>query len=171
MLRAHGEGSEREESRVSREFLTFPGEQRGEDGTAYSDMQRKFGILIRLSLRAYQVVWYVRPTPATTDQAVGQYQETEGTHSRMILVLKPDHNFEQTVAGSIQTTSTKGTWSVATNGNVVFSREFLKPSGQSLANGETAEAIDPRGSRFLQIEIAAQEPGMLTYYKKQLPWQ
>jgi hypothetical protein len=37
----------------SRDFLTFLGEQRGEDGTAYSDMQRTFGILIHLSLRTY----------------------------------------------------------------------------------------------------------------------
>ena len=44
----------------SREFLTFSGEQRGEDGTAYSDMERKFGIWIRLSLRTYTVVWYVQ---------------------------------------------------------------------------------------------------------------
>jgi hypothetical protein len=62
----------------SRDFLTLPGEERGEDGTAYSDMQRKFGILIRLSLRTYQVVWYGRTEPATTDQVVGRYQETEG---------------------------------------------------------------------------------------------
>jgi hypothetical protein len=53
----------------------------------------------------------------------------------------------------------------------MFSREFIKPSGQPLVRGETAKAMDPRGSPFLQIEIAAdQESGNLTYYKKQLPW-
>jgi hypothetical protein len=32
--------------------------------------------------------------------------------------------------------------------------------------------MDPRGSGFLQIEIAADpEPGLLSYRKKQLPWQ
>jgi hypothetical protein len=41
----------------SRDFLTLPGQQRGEDGTAYADMQKQFGILIHLSLRTYQVVW------------------------------------------------------------------------------------------------------------------
>jgi hypothetical protein len=87
------------------------------------------------------------------------------------LLLNSDHTFEQTVAGLMQTASAKGTWSVASHGDVVFSREFLKPSGQPLANGETAKAMDPRGSRFLQIEIAAQEPGTLSYYKKQFPWQ
>jgi hypothetical protein len=156
---------------LSQDFLTLPGEQRGEDGTAYSDMQRKFGILIRLSPRTYQVVWYGRTEPATTDQVVGRYQETEGTHSRT-LVLNSDQTFEQTVAGWMQTASAKGTWNVASNGNVMFSREFLKPSGQPLANGETATAMDARGSRFLQIEIAAdQKLGVLSYYKEQLPWQ
>ena len=155
----------------SRDFLTFPGEQRGEDGTAYSDMQRKFGILVRLSLRTYQVVWYGSTDPARADQVAGRYQETDGTHSRT-LVLNPDYTFDQTVAGFMQTASARGTWSVASNGDVVFSREFIKPSGQPLATGETAKAIDPRGSRFLQIEIAAdQELGTLSYCKRQLPWQ
>jgi hypothetical protein len=156
----------------SRDFLTLPGEQRGEDGTAYSDMQREFGILIRLSPRTYQVVWYGRTDPAPTDQVAGRYQETEGTKHSRTLVLSSDHTFEQTVAGVMQTTSATGTWRIASNGDVVFSREFIKPSGQPLVSGETAKAMDPRGSRFLQIEIAAaQEPGTLTYYKRQLPWQ
>ena len=89
----------------------------------------------------------------------------------MILVLNSDHTFEQTVAGFKQTTSARGTWSVASNGDVVFSSERIKPSGQPLASGETAKSMDPRGSPFLQIEIAAdQQLGTLSYYKKQLPW-
>jgi hypothetical protein len=151
----------------SRDFLTFPGEQRGEDGTAYSDMQRTFGILIHLSLRTYYVTWYGSTDPARTDQVAGRYQETEGTHS-WTLVLNPGHTFDQTVAGFMQTASARGTWSVASNGDVVFSGEFIKPSGQPLASGETAKAIDPRGSGFLQIEVAADQE--LTYYKKLLPW-
>jgi len=150
----------------SRDFLTFPGEQRGEDGTAYSDMQRKFGILVRLSLRTHQLVWYGSTDPARADQVAGRYQETDGTHSRT-LVLNPDYTFDQT-AGFMQTASARGTWSVASNGDVVFSREFIKPSGQPLTNGETAKAMDPRGSRFLQIEVAANQE--LTYYTKLRPW-
>jgi hypothetical protein len=151
-------------------FLTLPGQQRSEDGTAYSDMERKFGIWIRLPLRTYTVIWYGRTEPATTDPVAGRYQETGGTHSRT-LVLHTDHTFDQTVAGFVQTASARGTWSIASNGDVVFSREFLKPSGQPLASGETAKAMDPRGNRFLQIEIAAdQEHGIPTYYKKQLRW-
>ena len=155
----------------SRDFLTLPGQQRGEDGTAYAGMQRKFGILIHLSLRTYQVVWYGKTDSVTTDQVAGRYKETDGLRSRT-LALNSDHSFDQTVAGWTQTASARGTWSVAGNGDVVFSREFLKPSGQPLAGDETAKAIDPRGSGFLQIEIAAdQEPGFLSYQKKQLPWQ
>ena len=154
----------------SPDFLTLPGEQRGEDGTAFSDMERRFGIWIRLSLRTHTVVWYGRTDRATTDPVAGRYKETAGTHSRT-LVLNTDHTFDQTVAGFMQTASARGTWSVASNGDVVFSREFLKPSGQPLVGGETAKAMDPRGSPFLQIEIAAdQQIGTLSYYKKQLPW-
>jgi hypothetical protein len=151
----------------SRDFLTLPGEQLGEDGTAYSDMQRKFGILIRLSLRTYTVVWYDRTDPATTGPLAGRYHETGGTHSRT-LILNSDHTFDQTVVGFTQTASARGTWSVASNGDVVFSREFVKPSGQPLASGETAKSMDPRGSGLLQIEVAADQE--LTYYKKLLPW-
>lgn len=155
----------------SRDFLTLPGQQRGEDGTAYSDMQRKFGILIRLSLRTYEVVWYGKVKNSTTGQVAGHYQATDETHRRT-LVLNADHTFEQTVSGWMQTSTAKGTWSVSGNGDVVFSREFLKPSGQPLADGETAKAMDPRGSGFLQIEIYADlEPGILSYRKKQVPWQ
>ena len=154
----------------SPDFLTLPGEQRGEDGTAFCDMERKFGIWIRLSLRTYTVVWYGRTEPATTDPVAGRYQETAGTHSRT-LVLNTDHTFDQTVAGFMQTASARGTWSVASNGDVVFSKEFIKSSGQPLASGETAKSMDPRGSPFLQIEIAAdQQPETLSYYKKHLPW-
>jgi hypothetical protein len=41
---------------------------------------------------------------------------------------------------------------IVRNRDVVFSREFLKPSGQPLAGDETAKAIDFRGSGFLQID-------------------
>jgi hypothetical protein len=154
----------------SQDFLTFPGEQRGEDGTAFSDMERRFGILIRLSLRMYTVVWYGKTDP-TTSQVAGRYQETEGTRRRT-LVLNSDHTFEQTVEGLTQTSTARGTWSVSSNGDIAFSREFIKSSGQALGNGETAKAMDPRGSKFLQIEIAADEElGMLNYRKKQFPWQ
>jgi hypothetical protein len=155
----------------SRDFLTLPGQQRGEDGTAYADMQRQFGILIHLSLRTYQVVWYGKTDSVTTDQVAGRYKETDRLGSRT-LALNSDHSFDQTVAGWMQTASARGTWSIAGNRDVVFSREFLKPSGQPLAGDETAKAMDPRGSGFLQIEIAAdEEPGFLSYHKKQLPWQ
>jgi hypothetical protein len=101
----------------------------------------------------------------------GRYKETDGLRSRA-LVLNSDHTFDQTGAGWMQTASARGTWSIAGNRDVVFSTEFLKPSGQPLAGDETAKAMDPRGSGFLQIEIAAdQESGFLTYHKKQLPWQ
>jgi hypothetical protein len=155
----------------SRDFLTFPGEQRGEDGTAFSDMERRFGILIRLCLRTYTVVWYGKTDPTGNDQVAGRYQETDGTRRRT-LVLNSDHTFEQTVEGLMQTATARGTWTVSGNGDIAFSREFIKSSGQALADGETAKAMDPRGSKFLQIEIAAdQELGMLNYRKEQFPWQ
>ena len=153
----------------SEDFLTLPGQQGGEeDGSAYAQMEKDLGILIRLSLPTHEVVWYGRIDRSTTDQVIGRY-ETSGTHPRT-LVLNSDHSFEQHEAGWKQTGDAKGTWSIAHNGDVVFSKEFLKPSGQPLAEYETAKAMDPRGAYFIQVEIADQKY-KLSYRKKQLPWQ
>lgn len=153
----------------SENFLTLPGQQGGEeDGSAYAHMEKDLGILIRLSLPTYEVVWYGRTDRSNTDQVTGRY-ETSGTHPRT-LVLNSDYSFEQHEAGWMQTGDAKGTWSIDHNGDVVFSKEFLKPSGQPLAEYETAKAMDPRGAYFIQIEVADQKY-KLNYRKKQLPWQ
>jgi hypothetical protein len=155
----------------SRDFLIFPGQQRSEDGTAFSDMQRRFGVFISLALRTYHVVWYSRADRAVADQVAGRYQKTDGSRSTT-LVLNPNNTFDEIVAGSTPTVSAKGTWTIASNREVVFSKEFIKPSGQPLASYETARALDPRGTQFLQIVIAAdQDHENLSYYKQQLPWQ
>jgi len=153
----------------SPDFLALPGQQGGEeDGSAYAHMERHFGILIRLALPTYEVVWYGRTDRSKTDTLEGRY-ENRGPHPRS-LVLNSDHSFGQHEAGWMQTADATGTWSLDPNGEVVFSKEFLKPSGQSLAEYETAKASDPRGAFFMQIEIADQKY-RLSYCKKQLPWQ
>lgn len=155
----------------SKEFISLPGEQLGEDGSSYADMRRQFGLLIHLDLRTYEVVWYGKADPGDKNGVAGRYKQTSGNYARS-LVLNSDHTFAQDEVGWLQTASAKGTWSVAHNGDILFSRGFLKPSGQPLAADETAKAIDPQGTWVLQIEIAADPHfGIPSYKKKQLPWQ
>jgi len=119
----------------------------------------------------YEVVWYGKADPAGSGGVTGRYKETSGNYTRSLLI-NSDHSFVQDEVGWLQTASAKGTWSVAQNGEILFSREFLKPSGHPLAADETARAMDPQGSWLLQIEIVADPHlGIPSYHKKQLPWQ
>lgn len=155
----------------SKEFISLPGQELGEDGSSYADMRRDFGLLVHLDLRTYEVVWYGKADPTDKNGVAGRYKQTSGNYARN-LVLNPDHTFAQDEVGWLQTAKAKGTWSVAKNGDILFSREFLKPSGQPLTADETADAMDPQGYWLLQIEIAADPRlGIPSYHKKQLPWQ
>lgn len=156
----------------SREFISLPGQQLEEDGSAYADMRREFGVLMHLDLRTYEVVWYGEADPSGSNGVTGRYKETSGKYARS-LALNSDHTFAQDEVGWLdKTASATGTWSVGHNGEILFSREFLKPSGQPLATSETAKAMDPQGSWLLQIEIAADPNfGIPSYRKKKLPWR
>jgi hypothetical protein len=84
------------------------------------------------------------------------------------LILKPDHTFEQVIHTASVTKQAKGRWSVGQNGDIVFSKDFLKASGESLRSDESASAWDPKGSN-LQIEIAmTSKSGVPRFSKRQL---
>ncbi len=154
----------------SKEFLALPGQELAPDGTSWADIEKKFGILVRLRLREYQVVWYSKTNPSTTNTVEGTYHRNEAG-MQTTLVMKADHTFKETVSGSAKSTESNGTWR-EDHGDIIFSKEFLKCSGYSLNDNESAIAMDPRGSNFLQIEIAAgSKSGVPTFHKKQFPWQ
>jgi hypothetical protein len=68
--------------------------------------------------------------------------------------------------GSI-TKQANGSWSVGRNGDIIFSKDFLKASGEALRSDETASAWNPKGSN-LQIQIAmTSRSGVPTFRKKQ----
>jgi hypothetical protein len=78
--------------------------------------------------------------------------------------------FEQTISRLADAKHAEGKWITRENGDIVFSREFLKTSGEALRDHETASAWDPRGSN-LQIQIEMASPsGAPTFRKKQFPW-
>jgi len=59
---------------------------------------------------------------------------------------------------------------VSQNGDIYFSNAFIKTTGETLRNDETASAWDPKGSN-LQIQIAViSTSGAPTFRKKQFLW-
>jgi hypothetical protein len=84
------------------------------------------------------------------------------------LILKPDHTFEQVIHTVSITKQATGSWSVGQNGDINFSKDFLKASGETLRSNETATAWSPKGSG-LQIQITmTSKSGVPTFCKKQL---
>jgi hypothetical protein len=151
----------------SKGFLFVSGHEPSADGTAYADIHKDFGLLVSLILPQYHVEWYGRVDPSPTKSVSGTYAGDEPGVSAT-LTLKSDHTFEQVIHTVSVTKLVKGSWSVGQNGDIIFSKDFLKASGESLRSDETASAWDPKGSN-LQIEIAmTSRAGVPTFRKRQL---
>jgi hypothetical protein len=153
----------------SKEFLTISGQEIHSDGTSFGEMHKTLGLLVSIVLRQYQVVWYGRVDPSNGDAVSGTYAGDEpGVPTT--LILKPNHTFEQTVTHLGVEKHAVGSWSLNQNGDIVFSKAFLKNSGEPLREDETASAGNPNGSN-LQIDIAvATDSGPPTFQKRQLVW-
>jgi hypothetical protein len=99
------------------------------------------------------LLWYGRTDPSPTSLIAGTYAgDEEGVPAT--LVMKNDDTFDQEVTHAGLARHAHGTWSVRENGDILFSRDFLKTSGESLTGDEIASAWDPKGSN-LQIQVAA----------------
>lgn len=59
----------------------------------------------------------------------------------------------------------RGNWSVGRSGDIVFSGDFLKSSGEALRGDETASALNSKGP-YLQIAVGTKS-GEPTFRKKQ----
>jgi hypothetical protein len=150
----------------SKEFLMVSGQEPDPDGSAFADMRKNYGLFVSLDLRQYYFLSYERVDPSTSNAVSGTYaRDEQGVSAR--LTLNPDHTFEQTIHAPSIANQAKGSWSVDQNGDIIFSKDFLKASGESLGSNETASALDPKGP-YLQIQIAmTSKSGVPTFRKKQ----
>jgi len=153
----------------SKDFLTISGQELSANGTAYGEIHKTLGFLVSLTLTQYHVEWYGRVDPSPDNMVAGTYVgDEEGVSAT--LILKPDHTFEQAVSHLSVANHAKGGWSTNQNGDIVFSKTFLKASGEALNGNETASSLRPKGSN-LQIEVAAtSKSGVPTYQKRQFSW-
>jgi hypothetical protein len=150
----------------SKEFLAVAGQEPHADGSAFADMHKDFGVFVSLSLRQYYVQWYGRVDPSPSNTVSGTYAGDEPGVSAT-LIVRPDHTFEQTIHTVSIANQAEGSWSVGQNGDIIFSKDFLKTSGAPLSSNETASAWDPKGSN-LQIQISmTSRSGVPTFRKKQ----
>lgn len=170
----HAEGNWRRvgESGISfsKEFIRVSGQELDPDGTAPGDIHKTLGFLVSLPLRQYHVLWYGRVGSSSGETVSGTYAGDEpGVPAT--LVLRPDHTFEQTVSHSGVVKHATGSWSFNQSGDIIFSKAFLKTSGESLRDDETASSVNTEGSNNLQIQIAvASKSGAPTFHKRQVPW-
>ncbi len=159
----------------SKEFLVLSGQELGADGTPYGDIHKQFGFLVSLSLSTYDVEWYGRADSAPSSPIAGPHR-IDGTYRGdedgvpATLIVNSDHTFEQTVSHGSTAKNAQGTWSTNQKGDIVFSNAFIKTTGDSLGEDETASAWDPNGGP-LQIEVdRISRSGAPTFQKKQFPW-
>ena len=133
-------------------------------------MHKKLGLFVSLILADYHVLWYGRTGSSPDNTVSGTYAgDEEGVGA--ILNVKPDHTFEQVITHDGVSKHTKGIWSLSQTGDILFSKEFLKTSGESLRDDETASAWNPTGSNLqIQIQAISKTGGPPTYRKKQFPW-
>ncbi|HZY63919.1 MAG TPA: hypothetical protein VFE38_15485 [Edaphobacter sp.] len=170
----HAEGSWRRSGEggisFSKEFLMLSGQEREPDRTGFGEIHKLFGFWLSIKLRQYHVLWYCKPDHSASSSLPGTYTGNEpGVMTS--LTLNPDHTFNQTVSYLNTTKHSEGSWNVRKSGDVNFSKEFLKTSGEALTPNEMASAMDPRDSHCLQIEVAkTSKSGEPTYHKRQLFW-
>ena len=155
----------------SEEFLPVPGQELGANGLAYGDLHKFLGLLpSSITLTTYDVEWYGKVASLPGDTVSGTYAgDEEGVPAT--LTLKPDHTFEQTVTHSLIRKHAHGTWTFSPSGNIVFSKSFIKSTGESVREDETASTVGGTGAS-IQIEIAVNPKlGVPTFRKRLFTWQ
>jgi hypothetical protein len=150
----------------SKEFLTVSGQELSQDGTPYGEIHKRFGFLVSLTLNQYHIEDYKGVDHSSQNTLFGTYSRDEkGVPAT--LVLKEDHTFEQTVSLLGVEKHSEGTWNLNKSGELVFSRAFLKTSGEALQEDETASADLKFKGGGLSIDVATtSKSGVPTFRKR-----
>jgi len=135
----------------SKGFLAVSGEEVEPDGTSFADVQKPFGALVALQMRQYHVLWYGRQGIAKDNSPAGTYAGDEPGVSAM-LTLGSDNSFVQQVTCPGISAHARGTWTMGNDGQIVFSKAFLKTSGEPLHDDESAIVENPQETN-LQVVI------------------
>jgi hypothetical protein len=154
----------------SKEFLVLTGQEPGADGTSYGEIHKTLGLVpSSLVLKDYDVEWYGKGTNSEDQSLYGSYAgDEEGVPAT--LIIRADQTFEQSVSHGGIAKHAQGTWWLSQNGDAVFSKAFIKSTGESLRDDETAATWGTKGVS-LQIEVNAHsKSGQPVFRKRLLPW-
>ncbi|MFY9854209.1 MAG: hypothetical protein WAK26_10075 [Terracidiphilus sp.] len=171
----HAEGTWRHVSSFgglafSKGFLVVRGQELGANCLAYGDLNKLFGLFPgSITLSTYDIEWYGKVTSVAGETASGTYAgDEEGVPAT--LNLKPDHTFEQTVTHGGIAKHAQGSWTLSQAGDIVFSKSFIKTTGESVREDETASTVGGTGAS-IQIEIAVNPKlGVPTFRKRLFTW-
>jgi hypothetical protein len=87
------------------------------------------------------------------------------------LILKKDRSFQQVLSRQGKTESAQGRWRRVGEGGVVFSREFLKLTGQEVrADGEADGEVKKQCLGLFPSINFDPTPGGPTFHKRLFPW-
>jgi hypothetical protein len=154
----------------SKEFLVVRGQELGANGLAYGDLNKLLGIIPRsITLSTYDVEWYGKVSSVPDETVSGTYAgDEEGVPAT--LILKSDRTFEQTVTHGGIAKHAQGTWTLSPAGEIDFSKSFIKATGESVREDETARTVGGPGVS-IQIEIAVDPKlGVPTFQKRLFTW-
>lgn len=154
----------------SREFIVLTAQELDADGTSYGEIHKTLGLFASsLVLTDYDVEWYGKGINSEDQSLYGTYAgDEEGVPAT--LTIRADQTFEQSVSHDGIAKHTQGNWWFNPSGDVVFSRAFIKTTGESLRDNETAATWGTKGVS-LQIEVNAHsKSGKPVLRKKLLPW-
>jgi len=154
----------------SEEFLEVTGQELGANGLAYGDLNKFLGLLpSSITLKTYDIEWYGKVASVPGDTVSGTYAgDEEGVPAT--LTLMPNHTFEQSVTHGGIAKHAEGRWTFSQTGDLVFSKSFIKTTGELVREDETVSTVGGTGSS-LQIQIAVDPTlGVPTFRKRLFAW-
>jgi hypothetical protein len=154
----------------STEFIVVAGQELGANRTAYGEFHRTLGLLpMYLTLTDHDVEWYGKVVKSNDNTTSGTYAgDEEGVPAT--LTIRPDHTFEQTISHSGIAKHAQGTWNLDDHGEIVFSKSFIKTTGDQLQQDETAISFGGTGPPIQIVVSAISKSGVPTFRKRLLPW-
>lgn len=151
----------------SKEFLVVTGQELGANGLAYGHLNKLLGLFPgTISLSTYDIEWYGKVAAVAGETVSGIYAgDEEGVPAT--LTLKPDHTFEQMVTHGGVGKHAQGSWTLSQSGDIVFSKSFIKSTGESVREDETARTVGGTGAS-IQIEIAVNPKVGVPIFRRRL---
>jgi hypothetical protein len=110
-------------------------------------------------------VWYTIAANYSYGAVSGTYNFGENREAST-LILKEDHSFQQGLSSNGKLESARGSWRRIGEGGVVFSKEFLRMTGQEVrSDGQADGEVKKKFGLFLSIHLNP-DPGGPVFHKE-----